>query len=89
VSWQLVAVSWVDAQVELERWHYEDALAVVASARLPEVKSIGHLVYVGEHHITLAMTARPDGAGELLKIPRGWITRIRELGEKRKKVELP
>ena len=72
-----VLVKWVDATME-GGWHDKEYASEITGAI---AHSVGFLVAQNEQWVKLSQTTSSNEEGNLVEIPKRWITSFQELGE--------
>lgn len=77
-SFAAVWIEWNDACASTG-WHSRGRIEAVINGGLMHVKSLGWLIAETDDFYTLALSVSEDLAGELLNIPKAWVTEFRQL----------
>ena len=73
-----VWIEWNDA-CGSPGWHSRGRVQAVINSGLMHVKSLGWLIAENDDFYTIALSVSEDLAGELLNIPKSWVTDFRIL----------
>lgn len=78
---EITEVDWVDSNVH-SGWNSREGYLRTVEKGLPKACSVGYLFYEDDAQIVLAQSlADPDGAGDLIQIPKAVIIRRRVVKE--------
>lgn len=75
-----VWVEWNDACASTG-WHSRGRIQAMIDGGLMHVKSLGWLIAETDDFYTLALSVSEDLAGELVNIPKAWVTDFRVLSD--------
>lgn len=82
-SFAAVWIEWSDACAS-SGWHSLGRIDAAVKAGLMRVKTLGWLVAETDDFYTVALSVSDDLAGELLNIPKAWVTEFRTLTDEGK-----
>lgn len=79
-SFAIVYIAWMDA-CQVPGWKNKDEIIECENEGLFAVESVGWLVAENDEFYMLAMSTSHTKAGDLMKIPKCWVTEVSVLSD--------